>query len=173
MVKYKAGGNMKLVEVSDELYNEAIDIYFLWKELNNRIKKHYSRGVNIHEFITEVIVSYVNNFKISLGGSSEDALSNDGKKIQIKATSNFDDDLTSFGPSSVFDELHFARLDQKNDCLYLYVIPLNDLKNLHVNKEETFYQQQQNQRRPRFSIIKEFIIKKNLNHYAKIDLIKK
>jgi hypothetical protein len=46
---------------------------------------------------------------------SYDAISSDGKTIQVKATSKFDDDLSSFGPRSVFDFLHFARFDTEKD----------------------------------------------------------
>ena len=136
-------------KISFEKYKEIISLYSNWKNLNKSIKNEYSRGI-----------------------SSEDAYTNDKKfKVQIKGSSNFDSDLTSFGPTSEFDILEFARLNQENDKLYLYKIPIDDLYNIKVNSNETFKEQQQNGRRPRFSIIEKYIKKYNLRHYAIVDMI--
>lgn len=40
-----------------------------------------------------------------------DAYTQDGKKIEFKATSNFAYDLSSFGPRCDFDDLVFLRFD--------------------------------------------------------------
>lgn len=163
--------NKKIKEliVDEKLFNIACENYFLWKELNTRIKEIYSRGVNLHESITEMICSYVNNFKICFSNSA-DAINDLGEKIQIKATSNFNDDLTSFGPKSQFKYLHFLRLNQKEDKLYLYEINIDNLKMINVNKSETFDYQQKAKRRPRFSIIKQIIEKQSITYYAIVDL---
>ncbi len=143
-------------------------IYKLWKKLNSKISSHYSRVINLPEVISENLVCILNNYEIhnSVGGS-EDAISKIGQKIQIKATSNFNYDLTSFGPKSKFDILEFVRLDKSNDTFYLYRIPVSMLANLLVNKKQTFTQQQEQKRRPRFSIIKKIIIPLNIEPYAK------
>lgn len=108
---------------------------------------------------------------MSLKGSSEDAVDHNNLKIQIKATSNFNSDLTSFGPKSEFDILHFVRLNQQEDIMYLYKVPTHDLLNIEVNKKgETFLSQQNQRRRPRFSIIKKFINAYNLQYYATVEL---
>ncbi len=161
---------MSLTKITEKKFNEAIDIYFLWKELNSKIKNNYTRGVNIHEYITESITCYVNDFSLSLKGSSEDAVDNNNLKIQIKATSNFNSDLTSFGPKSEFDILHFVRLNQDEDIMYLYQIPTIDLLNIEVKKGETFLDQQNQGRRPRFSIIEKFINDYKLSAYSMVNL---
>lgn len=113
----------------------VFELYFKWKELNLLIKKHYTRGVNLHEAITEHLVCILNNYELhASSGGSEDAITKDNKKVQIKATSNFNDDLTSFGPKSKFDILEFLRLDLENDKFYCYRIPIDNLNNIKVNK---------------------------------------
>ena len=92
------------------------------------------------------------------------------KKVQIKGTSNFNSDLTSFGPSSEFEILEFARLDQSVGLLYLYRIPTDHLYNLYVNSSQKFIEQQKASRRPRFSIINNFIKKYSLNPYAVVNM---
>lgn len=162
---------MPLQEISKERYEETIELYFMWKELNYGIKKVYSRGVNLPEAITEPICCFVNGFLLSLGEGSEDAVDpKTNMQVQIKATSNFNSDLTSFGPKSYFDLLHFVRLDIIDDVMYFYDIPLDDLYQIKMNVNETFADQQAQNRRPRFSIIRQYIRKENIQPYAKIDL---
>ena len=145
-------------KISFEKYKEIISLYPNWKNLNKAIKKEYSRGINFHEVFSEYIVCYVNNYYHSLGSGSEDAYTDDKKfKVQIKGSSNFDSDLTSF--------------NQENDKLYLYKIPIDDLYNIKVNSDETFKEQQQSGRRPRFSIIEKYIKRYNLEHYIVVDMI--
>lgn len=92
-------------------------------------------------------------------------------KVQIKGTSNYDSDLTSFGPNSEFEILEFARLNQFNDKLYLYRIPINNLYDIQVNSHQTFREQQLESRRPRLSIITNYINKFSIEPYAVIDMI--
>lgn len=158
--------NIKTVE-NDKVFK----MYFLWKELNILIKENYTRGVNLHEAITENLCCIINGYILHAAeGGSEDAITSTGLKVQIKGTSNFNDDLTSFGPNSKFDILEFLRLDQINDIFYCYRIPLEDLKNIYVNKNETFFDMQKSGKRPRFSIIRKIINKKNYDYYARIDM---
>ena len=119
---------------------------------------------------SEFIVCYVNDYYHSIGKGSEDAYTNNMIKVQIKGTSNYNNDLTSFGPTSEFNILEFARLDQDNDNLYLYKIPIDNLYNVHVNKTETFKQQQLAGRRPRFSVISAYIERYDLCPYAVVDM---
>ena len=162
---------MALTKITTERFNKTIELYFKWKDLNLGIKEVYTRGVNLPEAITEPICCYVNDFLLSLGEGSEDAYdSRTNHQIQIKASSNFNSDLTSFGPKSSFDELHFVRLNSQNDIMYLYEIPLQDLYSIKMNANETFSEQQAQGRRPRFSIIKQYIEKFNIPAYAEVDL---
>ncbi len=163
---------MALQIIDKERYKKVLHLYFLWKELNATIKEDYSRGINLPEAITEPICCYVNDYELSLGAGSEDAINTkNNNQVQIKATSNWNSDLTSFGPESKFDELHFVRLNQSEDKMYLYEIPINELKTLKVNKNDTFEEQQRAGRRPRFSIIANYIVKYKINHYAVVDLV--
>ena len=56
-----------MAKITKELFEEILEIYALWKELDFRLRKVSSRGVNIHEGISEVIVCYVNGFEHSVG----------------------------------------------------------------------------------------------------------
>lgn len=156
--------------ITDQDFKFALENYRVWKDFDTRMRKVASRGVNFHEGISEPIVCYVNGFTHSVGQGSEDAWTSDNKQVQIKGSSNFDSDLTSFGPTSEFDYLHFARLNKDEDILYLYDIPLEDLYNTKVNATQTMKMQQDQGRRPRFSIIQKYIKEKNLTPYAKVDL---
>lgn len=162
---------MATIKITEERFKKVINLYFNWKELNSGIKEDYSRGVNLPEAITEPICCYVNGFRLSLGEGSEDAVVPEtGEQVQIKASSNFDRDLTSFGPQSKFDLLHFVRLNQSEDKMYLYDIPINDLKKVKVNSFETYEEQQAQGRRPRFSIIDKYIKTYDIKEYAIVDL---
>ncbi|CBH40639.1 Bsp6I family type II restriction endonuclease [Mycoplasmopsis agalactiae] len=161
---------MNISKVSKDRYDKIINLYPVWKFLNNHIKNIYTRGVNFPESFSELIVCYVNDYYLSLGNGSEDAFTDDFKKVQIKATSNWDFDVTSFGPKSEFDILEFARLDQAQDLFYLYKIPTDDLKMIKVNLNSTFEKFQNDGKRPRFSIIKKYIEKYDIKHYAVVNL---
>ncbi|WP_392445571.1 hypothetical protein ACF3OF_00615 [Sneathia vaginalis] len=160
-----------MYKINKEKFNEIISLYPIWKELNERIKALYPRGVNFHEAFSEIIVCYVNDYFHSIKAGSEDALTNDMLKVQIKGTSNFDSDLTSFGPNSEFEILEFARLNQFYDRLYLYRIPINNLYNIQVNCNQTFKDQQLEHRRPRLSIITNYINKFSIEPYAVVDML--
>lgn len=166
---------MTHTDINEEDFNKAIDIYENWRDLNTIIQTSFpfKRKVNIPEAFTEVICCYVNNFKLAITGGSEDAICENGNMIQVKASANWDRDLTSFGPISEFDELHFARLNQEEEKLYLYRTPIDELYETKVNKTQTMKDQQEQGRRPRFSIIDKFINKENIEPYAIVDLIER
>ena len=157
-------------KINKKIYDEAISLYPIWKKLNKNIKRLHSRGVNFHEIFSEFIVCYVNDYYHSINDSSADALTNNMEKVQIKGTSNYNYDLTSFGPNSQFEILEFARLNQNNDKLYLYRIPIDNLYNINVNNKQTFKQQQESGRRPRFSIISNYIDKYKYKPYATVNM---
>lgn len=161
----------KLKEIDNDLFLKTVDLYWKWKELNSSIKQFYSRGINLHEMITEFICCYANGFLLSLGGGSEDAFNQETRQlIQVKGTSNWDSDLTSFGPESQFDCLHFVRLNQATDRMYLYDIPVDDLDSVMVNRNKSFKDFKDAGKRPRFSIINKYIIPKKIEPYAYVDL---
>lgn len=164
-------GLMGLIKIDKNHFDKTRELYFRWKDLNGGIKEFYTRGVNLHEGITEPICCYVNGFYLSLGQGSEDAIiPSTSEKVQVKGSSNFDSDLTSFGPYSEFDYMHFVRLKQSTDEMYLYDIPVSNLKQVKVNSIETFGEQQAQGRRPRFSVINKYIDKYNIQPYAIVDM---
>ena len=84
-----------------------------------------------------------------------------GEKIQIKAASIYPD-ATSFSLSSDYDKVYFLDFSKGDDSFKVYDIPLKLIEKTIVNKKknETFKDQQNQSRRPRFSITKEIIISK-------------
>ncbi|MDO4589185.1 Bsp6I family type II restriction endonuclease [Clostridium thermobutyricum] len=164
----------RLINVDRNLFEKILDLYWKWKELNFELKKIYPRGVNLHEGITEIVCCYVNNFELSLGGGSEDAYDpRTGKLVQVKGTSNWNSDLTSFGPDSIFNALHFVRLDANEDIMYLYDIPTENLDDIYVNSFNTVRDFKNAGKRPRFSIIKECIEPYGLEPYARVIIASK
>lgn len=149
---------LDLVTVDKARFFDAIEMYFLWKELDQRIRTSATRGINFPETISEALACYALGFKWNKG-TGGDAV-NGNQIIEFKASSNWERDTSSFSPSEDFDKLYFLRLNKKDDELYIYDTGLNSnsLKQIKVNKTETLADQQRVGRRPRFSII-EFIIK--------------
>jgi hypothetical protein len=162
--------NLDLVNVDKARFFDAVESYFLWKELDQRIRTSASRGVNFPETISEVLACYALGFQWNKGAGG-DAVDGD-IIVEFKATSNYDDDLSSFSPSEYFDKLFFLRLDKRNDVLYIYDTGYNSekLKQVKVNRIQTLEKQQQEGRRPRFSILKTIIIPNNIAPLKKVDI---
>ena len=161
--------------VSDQDLKAILEAYYAWKKLNKKLSQFASRTVNFPEAISESIASYClgynwhNKAKTKQSG---DASTPDGKLVEIKATSNFNDDLTSFSPNTTFDILIFVRLDKENDILYIYDLNMSfsDFQRLSVNSTMSVLEQQQSKRRPRLSIIKQIITPTSLEPNCIIDL---
>ena len=145
--------------------NILSDIYKKWVELSNLIQKNGGRRINIPELLSEAIFCY--HFKAGriTKGSNKinttfDCLTLDPvKRIQVKSCS-VKEDLTSFGPKSVWDEIFFIHFypNGKYDGAYkIYKIDNDLIFNHKVNKNHTFRDQQKLNRRPRFSLMKEII----------------
>lgn len=164
---------MTHTKINKEDFMMAIDIYEKWRDLNELIQTSFpfKRKANIPEAFTEVICCYVNDFELAITGGSEDAICDQGNLIQVKASANWDSDLTSFGPTSEFDELHFVRLNQDTEELYLYKTPIEELYDTQVNRTQTMRDQQEQGRRPRFSVINQILKKENIKPYAIVDLV--
>ena len=147
-----------LVTIDAARINDVCDSYFKWKDLNNSLKNYVSRGINFPETISEPMGCYALGLLWNKG-SGGDAQDSNGRKIEMKATSNFDSDLTSFGPTCIFDDLVFLRLDSSTNKLYIYDIGIDseELKKLPANKTETVGDQQAQKRRPHISVINTLI----------------
>ncbi len=149
-------------------------LFDLWKKLNLGLKK-YGRGVNIPEVISEGMfcvfsgsVRYIKKIK-GVGKVSFDTINIDeSRREQIKATS-IDNDLTSFGPRTEWDDLYFIDFynNGKLDGTFnVYLIPNDVIYSNQVNSGQTMRQQQEEKRRPRMSI-KEIIKNKKIKPIAK------
>jgi len=139
------------------------------------IKNSHTRGVNLHEAISEPLVCKVNGYLLNKGSGGDAYDPENNRVVEIKGSSNFGQDTTSFSPSEEFDELHFVRLDQREDKFYLYNLNMSSdtLKQVKVNKTQTLEDQQRQGRRPRFSIIKNIIEVNDIKPYAVVDMRRK
>lgn len=146
------------------------NIYCQWRSLCDSLREMNSRAVNIPDGLSEIAVCIalkIGRFrkKISgeLGNSFDAYDENNNKRVQIKACSVIPD-LTSFGPRSEYDMIYFADFYVKgkwNGDFKIYEIPKKVVLNIKVNKNQTFENQQKQDRRPRFSIYTEIVSKNN------------
>ena len=123
-----------------------------------------TRGANIPEALTEAIVCLCTGGKLKTG-TKGDVLLPDSRIGEVKATTLDRNDLTSFSPNSPFDNLYFVRFSFSDPNKYsVYDLQMNrdDLYNFKMNEYETFGEQAEDKRRPRFSIIENIINPKNL-----------
>ena len=154
-------------------------IYQKWVDLSDSLQEIGGRRINLPEALSEAIFC-INfnagrlNESISKANTSFDCYQiNTKKRIQVKACS-VSNDLTSFGPSSVWDELYFVHFfpNKKYDGSYSIFKIENDLIYNHkVNATQTMRDQQKQDRRPRFSIIKEIITPNNIRPIIQGSLI--
>jgi hypothetical protein len=146
------------------------NIYKQWVDLSNALENFGGRRVNIPELLSEAIYCiHFNAGRMSEGipkvQTSFDCYNPNGnKRIQVKACS-VEDDLTSFGPKSVWDEIYFIHFypNKKYDGSYaIYYLDNNLIYNHKVNKNQTMREQQLAKRRPRMSLLKEIIVPQNI-----------
>lgn len=159
------------IKIDKELYCKVLNLFPNWKNLNYEIKKVYSRGVNFHEAFSEIIVGFHYGLSLEGNNSSADLVSEKtGKKYQVKGSSYYKKDLSSFGPKSSFDYLIYCGLDEKKEILLIWEIDIIFLKSVMVNKSLTFEQRQQEGKRPRFSIYNQIIKKNSLKPKMEVNL---
>jgi hypothetical protein len=160
----KFTANLQFFDSSD--INALKDIYTKWVQLSDQLQKYGGRRINLPELLSEAIfcinfkAGRVVNSKMPGANSSFDCYEpNNCKRIQVKACS-VEEDLTSFGPDSIWDEIYFVHFfpNKKYDGSYnIYLIPNELIYNQKVNSNQTMREQQALNRRPRFSIMKEII----------------
>ena len=82
-----------------------------------------------------------------------------GEKIEFKATSRFEGDLSSFGPKCKFDDLVFLRFNLDDNILFIYDLNINseEFGKLPANSKETIQDQKNQGRRPHVSLQSLFI----------------
>jgi hypothetical protein len=160
--------NVLIFEESDRkiLWN----IYKNWRALCDDLLRIRSRAVNLPEGLSEgafCLQTGAVRLRDSIPGANSswdcyDMRTN--RRIQIKACSVLPD-LTSFGPRSVWDELYFMDFfcnGTWDGSFRIYKIDSKDIYNHEVASSVTFRDQQNQGRRPRFSIYNDIIQKKGL-----------
>ena len=150
--------NNYLVKIDEPRIQETCDAYFKWKDLNTYINSLVSRGINMPDAISEPMGCYCLDLLWNKK-SGGDAQTKDGKKIEFKATSNYDGDLSSFGPKCEFDDLVFLRFNLDTNMLYVYDTGINSeqLKQIEISSYGTVESYQKQGKRPHFSIINKII----------------
>ena len=153
-------------------------IFDIWKELKLGLRMYKSREPNMPEGLSEIAFCLwsgsaryikIKGAKKGIAGSFDTFDIGKNRAQQIKACS-VDNDLTSFGPKSKWDDLYFLDFynDGKVDGYFdVYLIPNKYIKNQSLNKKEKFTDQQEQKRRPRFGVKKEIIGKYKIKPLAK------
>lgn len=157
--------NFNLIAIDDARIDETCNAYFKWKDLNTYISNNSHRGINMPDAISEPMACYCLGFLWNRGsevGDATDPINN--RKIEFKATSRFDGDLSSFGPKTVFDDLIFLRFNLDENLLYIYDLNINseEFGTYPANQKETIADQKKQGRRPHVSLYKLFVEAKGL-----------
>lgn len=163
MAQYKKFGQIK---IDDARINEACNAYFKWKDLNTYISNTSHRGMNMPDAISEPMGCYCLGLLWNRGAESGDATDPVTKqKIEFKATSRFDGDLSSFGPKCKFDNLIYLRFKLNDNLLYIYDLKINseEFSKYSANKKQSIQEQKDEGRRPHVSLQKLFVNAKNLS----------
>lgn len=138
------------------------NIFNEWKRLNEQVTPLEGRRVNIPDILSEGLFCYhMNCIRTNNTAKSYDCISVDTNAgIQIKSAS-IPNDCTSFGPTSTWDEIYFMDFVPNGEIdgqINIYKIDI-DFSSLILNakKQQTFMDQQNLGRRPRFSVKKKII----------------
>ena len=164
------------VDIFEKKDREFLEqIYTSWRILCDQLEALKARKVNLPDGLSECgFCFFFDCWRTNYGipgaeHSSFDAYEpNTHERIQIKGGS-VAQDLTSFGPDSVWDTLYFVDFykDGKWDYTFdVYLIPNDDIYNMKVNRNQTFRDQQEQGRRPRFSIKNDIIRAKSIKPYC-------
>lgn len=164
-----------LINIDDARIDEVCNAYFKWKDLNTYISKNSNRGLNIPDAISEPMGCYCLGLLWNRGDEIGDATNPKTKeKVEFKATSRFDGDLSSFGPKCEFDNLVFLRFNLDENLLYIYDLKINskEFEKYPANKTQTIQEQKNQKRRPHISLQKLFVEAKNLEPNIIFDIRK-
>lgn len=153
------------IQIDDARIDETCNAYFKWKDLNTYIQNNSHRGINIPDAISEPMGCYCLGFLWNRGNEVGDAFDPaTGRKIEFKATSRFEGDLSSFGPKCQFDDLVFLRFKLDENLLYIYDLRVtsDEFGTYPANSKETIQQQKDQGRRPHVSLQSLFVDAKGL-----------
>lgn len=151
------------VQIDDERLDRACNAYFRWKDLNNYIRDNSHRGLNMPDAISEPLGCWCLGLEWNRGSEAGDAWNpRTHQKVEFKATSRFEGDLSSFGPKCQFDDLVFLRFDTDRNLLYVYDLKIDsdELDKYPANKKQTIRDQKKQGRRPHVSL-KELFVDRN------------
>ena len=134
-------------------------VFDSWKELKLAMRDYKAREPNFPEGLSEVAFCMwsgsVRKIKCNGAHGSFDTFNLETKRMeQIKACS-VEDDLTSFGPNSEWDDLYFMDFWNDGDVngkFDVYKINSELIYNRKVNRTQTVRQVQAQGKRPRFSL---------------------
>ena len=152
------------IVIDDARIDETCNAYFKWKDLNTYISNNSHRGINMPDAISEPMGCYCLGFEWNRGDEVGDATAPDERKIEFKATSRFDGDLSSFGPRCKFDDLVFLRFNLNENLLYVYDLNIDsdEFGKYPANSYETIQDQKNQGRRPHVSLQTLFVDAKQL-----------
>jgi hypothetical protein len=133
------------------------------------------RAPNMPSELTEAIVCLCTGAELIDEGHG-DILLPEGLIGEVKGTSSYEGDLSSFSPSSEFDKLYFVHMDPKShDIYHVYDLELNrkSISGIMVNNTTTFADHSKANRRPRFSVIDQIIRPRGMKPTWKVDMSKR
>ncbi|MFP3153511.1 Bsp6I family type II restriction endonuclease [Lachnospiraceae bacterium ZAX-1] len=161
--------------IDDARIDETCNAYFKWKDLNTYISNNSHRGINMPDAISEPMGCYCLDLMWNRGSEVGDATDPKTRnKIEFKATSRFEGDLSSFGPKSEFDDLVFLRFKLNENLLYIYDLHVNsgDFGKYPANSKESIQDQKNQGRRPHVSLQRLFVEEKQLQPDVIFDIRK-
>lgn len=114
--------------------------------------------------ISEPMGCYCLGLLWNRGDAAGDATDKSRRKIEFKATSRFEGDLSSFGPKCEFDDLVFLRFKLDENLLYVYDLGLNSKQfgKYPANRTQSIDDQKRQGRRPHISLLELFVEPNNL-----------
>ena len=160
--------------IDDARIDETCNAYFKWKDLNTYISNNSHRGINMPDAISEPMGCYCLGYEWNRGDEVGDATAPDGSKVEFKATSRFEGDLSSFGPRCQFDDLVFLRFNVRENILFVYDLQINseEFGKYPANSRQTIQEQKDQGRRPHVSLQTLFVDAEQLNPDVIFDIRK-
>ena len=152
------------------------NIFKEWMQINKQLKGLGGRNLNVPDVFSEALfcLAYDAVRTNATAHSYDCVMRRTGEGVQVKSAS-IPNDCTSFGPRSTWDLLYFADFAPNgyvDGIVKFYKIEDSDVYNLVLNasKGETFRDQQEQGRRPRFSMQNSIIKPQGLAPERVIDL---
>jgi len=152
------------------------NIFKEWMHINSELKSLEGRNLNVPDVFSEALfcLAYDAVRTNNTAHSYDCVMRTTGEGVQVKSAS-IPNDCTSFGPKSTWDLLYFADFapnGKVDGIVKFYKIEDSDVYGLVLNakKGETFRDQQEQGRRPRFSMQNQIIKPKGLKAEKTVDL---